>query len=149
MSPAGGVGINLAIQDAVATANLLADPLRERRVTEDMLEQVQCRREFPTRVTQQMQVFAHKGFQRIFQNPGPAKAPWQLKVAVQIPGIQHLTARVIGMGVRPEHIKDARRDSAAECPGIKRIAVGIGLLAAGIALAFRAARKRRPSHATS
>jgi len=148
MSPAGGVGINLAIQDAVATANLLADPLREHRVTEDMLARVQCRREFPTRVTQQLQVFAHQGFQRIFQNPGPAKAPWQLKVAVQIPGIQHLTARAIGMGVRPEHIKGAKKDFAKECPGIKRIAVSIGLLAAGVALACRAARKKRPGRAT-
>ena len=60
MSPAGGVGINLAIQDAVATANLLAIPLKEKRATEKMLAQVQRRREFPTRVTQTMQINAHK-----------------------------------------------------------------------------------------
>ncbi len=63
MSPVGGVGINLAIQDAVATANLLADPLREGRITEWWLAQVQQRREFPTRVTQRMQVFAHSALQ--------------------------------------------------------------------------------------
>src|SRR5271165_6611928 len=95
MSPAGGVGINLAIQDAVATANLLGDPLREGRITEWWLAQVQRRREFPTRVTQAIQVLAHKGFQKIFENPGPAEAPWQMKVAVSIPGVQHLVARVV------------------------------------------------------
>ncbi len=107
MSPAGGVGINLAIQDAVATANLLSDALRERSVTEDVLAQVQRRREFPTRVTQGVQATAHKAFDRLFRNPGPAKPPWQLKVAVRVPGFQRLMARAIGMGVRPEHIREA------------------------------------------
>src|SRR5206468_9745686 len=60
MSPAGGVGINLAIQDSVAAANLLATPLRERKVTERNLAQVQCRREFPARVTQAVQVIDRK-----------------------------------------------------------------------------------------
>src|SRR5713226_8381276 len=68
MSPAGGVGINLAIQDAVATANLLADALRKRLVSENLLAAVQQRREFPTRVTQRMQVTAHKGFDYVFQH---------------------------------------------------------------------------------
>ena len=103
MSPAGGVGINLAIQDAVAAANLLAAPLRERRVTEEILSAVQRRREFPTRVTQRMQVTAHKGFDYIFQHPGEIKAPWQLRLATRIPGIQRLMGRMIGNGVRPEH----------------------------------------------
>ncbi|PYX27301.1 MAG: hypothetical protein DMG80_18885 [Acidobacteria bacterium] len=107
MSPAGGVGINLAIQDAVATANLLSDALRDRRVTEDLLAQVQSRREFPTRVTQRVQATAHKAFDRLFRNPGPAKPPWQLKLAVRIPGVQRLMARAVGMGVRPEHIREA------------------------------------------
>ena len=105
MSPAGGVGINLAIQDAVATANLLARPLRERRVTEALLASVQQRREFPTRVTQWFQVRAHRQLERIFRNPGPVKAPWQLKVAVRIPGLQSLLGRLIGLGARPEHIQ--------------------------------------------
>jgi 2-polyprenyl-6-methoxyphenol hydroxylase-like FAD-dependent oxidoreductase len=107
MSPAGGVGINLAIQDAVATANLLSDALREGRVTEDLLAQVQRRREFPTRVTQRIQATVHKMFDRLFQNPGPAKPPWQLKMAVRIPGVGRLLARAVGMGVRPEHIRAA------------------------------------------
>ncbi len=144
MSPAGGVGINLAIQDAVATANLLADALRERRVTESLLARVQQRREFPTLVTQQTQVFAHAAMQRVFRNPGPAHAPWQLKAAVQIPGVQHLLARVIGMGVRPEHIKAARKSSGL-C--IKNIAVGVGVAMGVAALAVGMIRKQRRSAA--
>jgi 2-polyprenyl-6-methoxyphenol hydroxylase-like FAD-dependent oxidoreductase len=144
MSPAGGVGINLAIQDAVATANLLADALRERRVTENLLARVQQRREFPTLVTQQIQVLAHAAMQRVFGNPGPAHAPWQLKAAVQIPGVQHLLARVIGMGVRPEHIKAARKSSGL-C--IKNIAVGVGVAMGIAALAVGMIRKQRRSAA--
>jgi 2-polyprenyl-6-methoxyphenol hydroxylase-like FAD-dependent oxidoreductase len=140
MSPAGGVGINLAIQDAVATANLLADPLREGRITEWWLEQVQQRREFPTRVTQRMQVFAHSVLQRVFENPGPAKAPWQLKAVFSIPGIQHVLARAVGMGVRPEHIKGARKPSGL-C--IKNIAVGVGVAMGVAALAVGLIRKQR------
>ena len=140
MSPAGGVGINLAIQDAVATAYLLADPLREGRITEWWLAQVQRRREFPTRVTQEIQVLAHKGFQKIFENPGPATAPWQLKLAVSIPGVQHALARVVGMGVRPEHIKGARKPSQF-C--IKNVAVGVGVAMGVAALAVGLLRRRR------
>jgi 2-polyprenyl-6-methoxyphenol hydroxylase-like FAD-dependent oxidoreductase len=105
MSPAGGVGINLAIQDAIATANLLAAPLRAGPVPETLLARVQQRREFPTRATQFLQVNAHKAFARILQNPGRIKAPWQLKAAVRIPGVQRLIARAVGLGVRPEHIQ--------------------------------------------
>ena len=74
----GGVGINLAIQEAVAAANLLARPLRERRATDDLLARVQQRREFPTRVTQRGQVAVHKRLEKVFQNSGPAIASWQL-----------------------------------------------------------------------
>jgi 2-polyprenyl-6-methoxyphenol hydroxylase-like FAD-dependent oxidoreductase len=126
MSPAGGVGINLAIQDAVATANLLAGPLREKRVTEALLASVQRRREFPTRLTQFVQENAHKGLEYVFAHPGPIKAPWQLKAATRIPGIQHLTARFVGLGVRPEHIH-------GRTPGpslLKRIAIATGIAAA-------------------
>jgi 2-polyprenyl-6-methoxyphenol hydroxylase-like FAD-dependent oxidoreductase len=105
MSPAGGVGINLAIQDAVATANLLSGPLRAGPVPEALLARVQLRREFPTRVTQYMQINAHKAFAKIFENRGPLKAPWQLKAAAHVPGLQRLIARAVGLGVRPEHIQ--------------------------------------------
>jgi 2-polyprenyl-6-methoxyphenol hydroxylase-like FAD-dependent oxidoreductase len=105
MSPAGGVGINLAIQDAVAAANLLARPLREQRLTAADLAQVQKRREFPARAMQRVQTVAHKGMVRIFKNPGPAKAPWQLKAAINFPGTQRLLGRMVGLGFRPEHIE--------------------------------------------
>jgi 2-polyprenyl-6-methoxyphenol hydroxylase-like FAD-dependent oxidoreductase len=105
MSPAGGVGINLAVQDAVAAANLLAHPLRDGTVTEELLAQVQERREFPARVTQRLQTFAHKGFAKIFENPCPAKAPWQLRLVVNTPGFKRLLARGVGLGVRPEHVR--------------------------------------------
>ena len=71
MSPAGGVGINLAIQDAVAAARFLARPLLDGRVSEEVLASLQRRREFPTRVTQFIQSGIHAGFARVFQNPGP------------------------------------------------------------------------------
>jgi 2-polyprenyl-6-methoxyphenol hydroxylase-like FAD-dependent oxidoreductase len=144
MSPAGGVGINLAIQDAVATANLLTRGLLTGQVTEAMLARVQCRREFPTRATQFLQVQAHKGLAKIFQNPGPAKAPWQLKFVTNIPGVHDLLGRVVGVGVRPEHIAGARRRPECALPSLKKVAIGIGLVAAGTVLAFRmfGSRKR-------
>jgi 2-polyprenyl-6-methoxyphenol hydroxylase-like FAD-dependent oxidoreductase len=143
MSPAGGVGINLAIQDAVATANLLTSALRDRQVTEALLARVQCRREFPTRATQFMQVQAHKVFVKIFENPGPAKAPWQLKVAVNIPGVRDVLGRVVGVGFRPEHIAGARPRETCGAVCLKKVAVGIGLVAAGATLAFRMLRSMR------
>ena len=149
MSPAGGVGINLAIQDAVATANLLAERLRQGRVTESDLARVQQRREFPTRVTQFMQTNAHKAFEYVFEHPGPAKAPWQLKAVVSIPGVQHVTARVIGLGVLPEHVAGARKKPACDGAKLKKIAVVAGLALAGIAIGLRAMRKRKPSYGWS
>ena len=128
MSPVGGVGINLAIQDAVATANLLTDALLEGRVSEESLAQVQRRREFPTVVTQALQANAHKLLNLVFKNPGPVSAPWQLKAVVRIPGFTHLTARAIGMGVRPEHVREVKRKA---CKGTRlpKIAVGLGVVA--------------------
>jgi 2-polyprenyl-6-methoxyphenol hydroxylase-like FAD-dependent oxidoreductase len=141
MSPVGGIGINLAIQDAVATANLLADALREGTVSEDLLAQVQCRREFPTRVTQAFQANAHKMLDRIFENPGPVKAPWQLKVAVRVPGIQSVMGYVIGVGVRPEHVADVRKPR----PAVSRIAFGLGFAAAAVSDWLRRGIRTAPS----
>jgi hypothetical protein len=121
----------------------LAEPLRERRVTEDLLVGVQRRREFPTRVTQQVQVFAHKGMKKIFENPGPAIAPWQLKLAVRIPGVQHLTARVIGIGVLPEHIKGARKKSSVGSLCVKSLTLGVGVMTAAAVLGACILRNRR------
>jgi 2-polyprenyl-6-methoxyphenol hydroxylase-like FAD-dependent oxidoreductase len=105
MSPAGGVGINLAVQDAVAGANLLTDALLRGRPREADLAAVQERREFPARVTQAVQVQIHKNFERVFATQGPLEAPWQLKLVVQIPGIHRALGYAVGMGVRPEHVQ--------------------------------------------
>jgi 2-polyprenyl-6-methoxyphenol hydroxylase-like FAD-dependent oxidoreductase len=143
MSPAGGVGINLAIQDAVATANLLASPLREGRVTETLLAGVQQRREFPTRFTQFMQVNAHRGFEYIFRHPGPIRAPWQLKVAARVPGIQHVMGRLVGMGARPEHIRDAGTQPHRDRGPLTRIAVFAGVMTAVAVRTMRSLRTAR------
>ncbi len=142
MSPAGGVGINLAIQDAVATANLLGEPLREKRLDEEQLASVQRRREFPTRATQLLQMGAHKAFATIFQNPGPAQAPWQLKAAMLVPGLQQVMGRMVGMGVRPEHIAGAPRSSAFRTARIARFVLGA---AAGIAVVLLVRQASRPA----
>jgi 2-polyprenyl-6-methoxyphenol hydroxylase-like FAD-dependent oxidoreductase len=128
MSPAGGVGINLAIQDAVATANLLAGPLREKRVTDGLPARVQQRREFPTRMTQRLQTNAHHVFARVFRTTGPLKAPWQLKVAVRIPGVQHVVGRMVGMGFRPEHIQERAKQPARGHTSVKRV-VAVAVIA--------------------
>ena len=112
MSPAGGVGINLAIQDAVATARLIARPLQRGCATEAVLARVQRRREFPTRVTQALQIGAHKVFASVFRNPGPLRAPWQLRALMAVPGIQRVTGRAVGVGVLPEHVGRRKRSGA-------------------------------------
>jgi 2-polyprenyl-6-methoxyphenol hydroxylase-like FAD-dependent oxidoreductase len=105
MSPVGGVGINLAIQDAVATANLLWKPIKEARVTEEELERVQKRREFPMKVTQRLQVLAQNNIvQPVLRSTGTLRPPWFLRVVDRCPWLQRIPARVIGVGVRPEHV---------------------------------------------
>ncbi len=140
MSPAGGVGINLAIQDAVAAANLLARPLQRRNVTEPDLAAVQARRELPTRITQAVQVQAHKGFAWVFRNPGPIKAPWLFKAAVHVPGIHRVLAYAIGIGVRPEHVQGVERPAGRKRSGI---AIAIGVVAGVAAAIFALQRKKR------
>ena len=130
MSPAGGVGINLAIQDAVATANLLTNALLDGRVTASDLARVQRRREFPTRLTQAMQILAHRGFARAFQHPGPMRAPWQLKVATRSPGIHAALGYAVGIGARPERVRGVRRTNEPR-PSLLRTAAfaAIGIAA--------------------
>ena len=142
MSPAGGVGINLAIQDAVATANLLAQPLRQGAVTEALLAQLQQRREFPARVTQSVQVSAHKLLARVFATHGIIQPPWQLRAVLNIPGFKYLLGRAIGMGVRPEHIADAPSRPAPFMPSAARFAIVAGAAAGATVLAWRLARRR-------
>jgi len=139
MSPAGGVGINLAIQDAVAAANLLSEPLREGRVTEALLARVQQRREFPVRVTQQVQVLAHRGFERVFQSEGPMSPPWQLKVVAHVPGLQRVMGHLVGVGIRPEHVDGAARSQGQEW-SLRKVAVHAGALLGAAVATVRALR---------
>jgi 2-polyprenyl-6-methoxyphenol hydroxylase-like FAD-dependent oxidoreductase len=105
MSPIGGVGINLAIQDAVAAANILAQPLRSGRVTERDLAAIQRRREFPIRVTQGFQVFIQERiFRPVLATSGTFKAPWPVRLLARFPYLRRFPARFIGVGVRPEHV---------------------------------------------
>jgi 2-polyprenyl-6-methoxyphenol hydroxylase-like FAD-dependent oxidoreductase len=106
MSPIGGVGINLAIQDAIATANILAARLRDGTVNLDALREVQTRREFPTRMTQSLQIFIQNRFiSRVLDNSQTPQLPTLLKLMRQWPILRRLPARVIGMGFRPEHVQ--------------------------------------------
>lgn len=113
MSPIGGVGINLAIQDAVATANLLGTILLQRSPSESELATVQQRRMFPTRVTQGFQVFAQNNVIRrvLSSDPNkdkPMRAPWFIKLFARFPFLRRIPARILGLGVRPEHVKTPR-----------------------------------------
>jgi 2-polyprenyl-6-methoxyphenol hydroxylase-like FAD-dependent oxidoreductase len=107
MSPVGGVGINLAIQDAVAAANILATPLLHGGVTQDHLNAVQRRREFPTRATQSLQVQAHKRvLAPLLQGRVDThKLPLFLRLFRDFPVLRRIPARVIGLGFRPEHVR--------------------------------------------
>ena len=105
MSPIGGVGINLAVQDAVAAANILAAPLKRGAVTVETLKAIQQRREFPTRVTQRIQlVLQNNLIGPALQGTGRPKAPWLMKM-LQWPLLRRIPARVLALGVRPEHIR--------------------------------------------
>jgi 2-polyprenyl-6-methoxyphenol hydroxylase-like FAD-dependent oxidoreductase len=105
MSPVGGVGINLAIQDAVATANILVKPLRYGPVAIDHLQRVQKRRELPTCVTQWLQVAAQRRIiARVLVETGPLKPPFALRLLAGIPFFRRIPARLIGLGIRPEHV---------------------------------------------
>ncbi|WP_263365837.1 FAD-dependent oxidoreductase [Edaphobacter bradus] len=105
MSPVGGIGINIALQDAVATANILTEALQTRSLTPHHLQQVQHYRETAVRRTQSVQVFVHRILNRVLQNPGPVTPPLALRILTSIPGFQYLTARFVGMGLQPQHIK--------------------------------------------
>jgi 2-polyprenyl-6-methoxyphenol hydroxylase-like FAD-dependent oxidoreductase len=105
MSPVGGVGINLAVQDAVATANLLWKPLKEGTLTEADLARVQKRREFPMRVTQRIQVAAQNNIlQPVLNSTKPLEPPWVLRLIDRTPLLQRIPAWLVGIGVRPEHV---------------------------------------------
>jgi len=106
MSPVGGVGINLALQDAVAAANILVPRLRQGRITRDNLRAVQKRRAFPTRMTQRVQVMVQNRIIGAVLRRGTTPAPpLVLRLLQRFPALRSLPARAIGIGVRPEHIR--------------------------------------------
>jgi 2-polyprenyl-6-methoxyphenol hydroxylase-like FAD-dependent oxidoreductase len=107
MSPVGGVGVNLAVQDAVATANLLASKLVGGCPSQDELDAVQRRRAFPVRMTQRMQVVVQNNIINAALKPGnqPLKVPLVMRLVTAVPWLQGITARFVGLGVRPEHVR--------------------------------------------
>jgi 2-polyprenyl-6-methoxyphenol hydroxylase-like FAD-dependent oxidoreductase len=109
MSPIGGVGINLAVQDAVAAARILAPVFAKGFAGEEALEHamaaVQQRREFPTRVTQGVQATIHHFLDEFLGHDEPLTPPLPLRILTKIPGFQRFAARAVGMGARPEHIR--------------------------------------------
>ena len=109
MSPVGGVGINLAIQDAVAAANLLAEALRERRLSSTDLAAVQRRREWPARVTQQAQIAVQNELLAplLAGTAAPSTLPLPLRLLQRLPLLRRLPARLVGIGVRPERVHTA------------------------------------------
>jgi 2-polyprenyl-6-methoxyphenol hydroxylase-like FAD-dependent oxidoreductase len=105
MSPVGGVGINLAIQDAVAAANVLFRPLREGQMTIDHLRRIQKRRELPTRVTQRLQVIVQRRIiARVLGETGSLQPPLALRLLARIPYLRRIPARIVGYGIRAEHV---------------------------------------------
>jgi 2-polyprenyl-6-methoxyphenol hydroxylase-like FAD-dependent oxidoreductase len=114
MSPIGGVGINLAIQDAVAAANILGPKLRQDNVTECDLQAVQRRRNFPTRATQRFQILIQNNvIRRILGSDKALGVPWVLKLLRRWAILRRIPARVIGLGFRPEHV-NPRLDRTGE-----------------------------------
>lgn len=107
MSPVGGVGVNLAVQDAVATANLLADKLQHGCPLENELDAVRRRREFPVKMTQRMQVIVQNHIVSAALQGGdqPLKVPLILRLISAVPWLQGIPARFLAVGVRPEHVQ--------------------------------------------
>lgn len=105
MSPVGGVGINLAIQDAVAAGNVLFKRLLERRLTFSHLRRIQRRREFPTNVTQRLQVAVQRRIiARVLDETSPLKPPVAARLLARFPTLRRIPARIVGLGIRPEHV---------------------------------------------
>lgn len=112
MSPIGGVGVNLAVQDAVAAANILAKPLRTHSLSFDDLAQVQERRSFPTRVTQAMQLqIQNTIIKRALTEQTTIQPPLVLRAILATPVLKQLPGRMIGLGVRPEHVSPEIRNA--------------------------------------
>ena len=105
MSPIGGVGVNLAVQDAVAAANSLAQPLADNSLQDAHLAAVEARRSFPTRATQRLQLVLQKTvIAGVLGGTGEVKPPLAVRLIASVPGLNRIPARLIGLGVRPEHV---------------------------------------------
>ena len=110
MSPVGGVGVNLAVQDAVAAANILADPLYERRDPTPFLPKIQSRREFPTRMTQKLQIaMQNTVISGALKGGKDFRAPFPLRLFDEYAYLRRIPARLVGVGVRPEHVQTPER----------------------------------------
>jgi 2-polyprenyl-6-methoxyphenol hydroxylase-like FAD-dependent oxidoreductase len=106
MSPIGGVGVNIAVQDAVAAANILAAPLKEGRLKDSDLQAVQARRMWPVRATQGIQVFLqNRMIAPTLAGTRPLRPPWAARLLNAVPFLRRIPARVLGLGVQPEHVK--------------------------------------------
>ncbi|MBY0247094.1 MAG: FAD-dependent oxidoreductase [Nitrospiraceae bacterium] len=106
MSPVAGVGINLAIQDAVATANLLTSALRDNRLTVEDLHRVQARRAWPTKMTQRVQLMIqNRVITPVLATSVRLQPPVPVRLIARFPFLQRFPARLIGLGFRPEHIR--------------------------------------------
>lgn len=104
MSPVAGVGVNLAVQDAVAAANLLAGPLRDGGIEDRHLQQVQQRRQWPAQTTQRLQQLIQNKIIAGVLKEGMAQPPWVLRLIDRLPALRRIPSRLIGLGLRPEHI---------------------------------------------
>jgi 2-polyprenyl-6-methoxyphenol hydroxylase-like FAD-dependent oxidoreductase len=105
MSPIGGVGVNLAVQDAIAAANRLAAPLRAGMVGDDDLRAIERRRMFPVRVTQALQLTMQKQIiSRALHSASTPKPPALFRLFNAIPILRRIPARLLGLGIRPEHV---------------------------------------------
>ena len=110
MSPIGGVGINLAIQDAVAAANILAPAFRQSAPTDRDLQAVQKRRTFPTRATQRLQLIIQNNvIRRVLASTKPLTLPWLFRLLQRYPYLRRIPARVVGIGFRPEHMSTSQQ----------------------------------------
>ena len=106
MSPIGGIGINLAVQDAVATANILAGPLARGENVDALLHRVQQRRLFPTRMIQWGQKVAQDNVIGAVLSGKPiTRAPWPVRLFDRVPALQRIPGRIVGLGVRRERVR--------------------------------------------
>jgi 2-polyprenyl-6-methoxyphenol hydroxylase-like FAD-dependent oxidoreductase len=106
MSPIGGVGVNIAVQDAVAAANILTAPLKEGRLKDSDLQAVQARRMWPVRATQGIQVFLqNRMIAPTLAGTRPLRPPLAARLLNAVPYLRRIPARVLGLGVQPEHVK--------------------------------------------